>query len=425
MKVVIAGFGIEGQASLNYWHNQGAEVSIADERDSLAVPVEATRALLGADAFSDLGEYDLIVRSPSLSPSKLPYGDKVWSATNEFFAQCPAPIVGVTGTKGKGTTCSLIASILRAAGKTVHVVGNIGVPALTVLPQITADDVVVYELSSFQLWDAQCSPRVAVVLMIEPDHLDVHADMDDYVAAKSRIVMNQGPDDLALYHPTNELSAQIAHSGESFTAKYATKEDGQVYVDSNTFFVQDTPICSVDALHIAGVHNQENACAAISAALAMGVATTDVEAGLSAFDGLPHRLKLVRTVSGVMYYDDSIATTPGSAIAALRAFSQPKVIILGGSDKGITYDEIVAECKAVGATVIAIGQTGAQIAQLCQQMDVPYHRLEGLMDEVVVKAHEVAVDGGVVILSPASASFDQYTSYSHRGDAFIAAVEAL
>lgn len=425
MKVVIAGFGIEGQASLTYWYNQGAEVSIADERDSLSVPIEASRAILGADAFSELGEFDMIVRSPSLNPGKLPYGDKVWSATNEFFAQCPARIIGVTGTKGKGTTCSLIASILRAAGRTVHLVGNIGVPALAVLPEITPDDIVVYELSSFQLWDAQRSPHIAVVLMIEPDHLDIHSDMNDYVMAKSRIVMNQSPTDLALYHPNNELSAQIAHSGESRTARYGIVDDGQVYVKENTFFVQDTAICSVDALQIAGAHNQENACAAVSVALAMGVDNGVVEAGLKDFHGLPHRLKYIRTVNGVSYYDDSIATTPGSAIAALRAFTQPRVIILGGSDKGVTYDEIVAECKTTNSTVIAIGEMGQTVAELCEQNNVPYYRVEGLMDEVVAKAHEIAGAGSVVILSPASASFDQYTSYSDRGDKFIAEVATL
>lgn len=425
MKVVIAGFGVEGQASLLYWHNQGAEVSIADERDTLRVPVEATHAILGADAFSQLDEFDLIIRSPSVNPAKLPYGDKVWSATNEFLAQCPAPIVGVTGTKGKGTTSSLIAAILRASRKTVHLVGNIGVPALEVLPNVTAEDVVVYELSSFQLWDAQKSPHVAVVLMIEPDHLDVHATMDEYVTAKSQIVRHQAQDDVVLYHPTNVFSAAIAEAGESHALRYAVPDDGQAYVKENTFFIQDIPICNVDALQIVGVHNQENACAAISAALAVGGIRESVEAGLRSFTGLPHRLKFVREVNGVSYYDDSIATTPGSAIAALRSFTVPRCIILGGSDKGVSYDDIVAECKTTNATVIAIGQTGNVIAELCARAGVSCYRETGLMNDVVARAAELATEGSVVILSPASASFDQYANYGDRGNQFVAAVEAL
>lgn len=425
MKVVIAGYGIEGRVSFEYWRSQGADVAIADERDTLSVPADATSAILGSEAFSKLADFDLVVRSPSVSPSRLPYGEAVWSATNEFFSKCPAPIIGVTGTKGKGTVCSLVTAILQASGKRVHLVGNIGVPALQVLPDITPQDVVVYELSSFQLWDLHTSPHVAVVLMIEPDHLDVHQDMEEYVAAKSHIVQHQSADDLVLHHPTNEYSAQIAHSGESRTARYAVINDGQVYIKANNFFVQGTVICPVSDLKIVGAHNQENACAAISAALVMGAHIEDIGKGLQSFHGLPHRLRFVRTVADVAYYDDSIATTPGSAIAALNSFTEPCSIILGGSYKGVHYDDIVSVCQERQAIVIAIGQTGGDIASLCEKMGVICYRVTGKMNEVVQKASEVSKHGGVVILSPASASFDQYENYSNRGDEFVAAVEAL
>ena len=425
MKVAIAGYGIEGKASFDYWCTKGAEVTIADERDSLSVPAEAAGAILGADAFVELGDFDLIVRSPSINPEKLPYGNKVWSATNEFLKECPAPIIGVTGTKGKGTTSSLAAAILKESGRTVHLVGNIGVPAIQELENIKKDDVVVYEMSSFQLWDAQKSPHIAIVLMLEPDHLDVHASFEEYVEAKSQIVRHQSAEDIALYHPTNQWSSEIAHSGVSQPVRYGVPDDGQVYVDGDAFYIEDTRICSVTALQLVGEHNRENACAAISAALAAGAERSAVEAGLKSFHGLNHRLKFVRTVNGVSYYDDSIATTPGSAIAALRSFTAPRFIILGGSSKGAVYDEIVAECRAANATVIAIGQTGEIIARLCAEQDVACHRVTGLMDEVVAKAHEIAPEGSVVMLSPASASFDQYDNYGHRGDQFVAAVEAL
>lgn len=425
MKVAIAGYGIEGKASFDYWCAKGAEVTIADERDSLSVPAEAAGAILGTDAFSELGDFDLIVRSPSINPAKLPYGDKVWSATNEFLKECTAPIIGVTGTKGKGTTSSLTAAILKESGRTVHLVGNIGVPAIQELANINKDDIVVYEMSSFQLWDAQKSPHIAIILMLEPDHLDVHATFEEYVEAKSQIVRHQSADDVALYHPTNQWSSEIAHSGASQPVRYGIPDDGQVYVDGDAFYIEDTRICPVDALQLVGEHNRENACAAISAALAAGAERSAVEAGLKSFHGLNHRLKFVRTVNGVSYYDDSIATTPGSAIAALRSFTAPRFIILGGSSKGAVYDEIVAECRAANATVIAIGQTGETIARLCAEQDVACHRVTGLMDEVVAKAHEIAPEGSVVMLSPASASFDQYDNYSHRGDQFVAAVEAL
>lgn len=427
MKVAIAGYGIEGQASHEYYEARGDEVVVVDENESAALP-EDTRSILGRDAFSRLEEFDLIVRSPGIAPDKLPYGDKVWSATNEFFARCKAPIIGVTGTKGKGTTSSLIASILRAAGKKVHLVGNIGVPALEILGEVQPDDIVVFELSSFQLWDIERSPQVAVVLMVEQDHLDVHGSFDDYKSAKANITLHQSVDDVVIYHPTNEHTKQIAYSGEARKQRYGTPEDGGVYVKDGSFYADEHAICSVDALHIAGAHNQENACAAITAvrALVPGVTSEQVAEGLSSFMGLPHRLQLIREVNGVRFYDDSISTTPGSAIAALRAFDEPKVIILGGADKGVDYEELVKVCKEVDAKVVAIGQTGEVIAGLCRSYDVPVHELGMATMEVVVEvALESVAAGGVVLLSPASASFDMYINYKQRGDAFMAAVNMV
>lgn len=435
MKVVIAGFGVEGKASYDYWRARGDEVAIADERADLTDAPADAQLILGPDAFAQLGEFDRVIRSPSVRPDKLPYGDKVWSATNEFFAQCPAPIIGVTGTKGKGTTCSLITSILRAAGKTVHLVGNIGQPALAVLPSITPDDIVVYELSSFQLWDLQKSPHVAVVLGIEPDHLDVHADFAEYVAAKTNIRKYQGQDDLCYYHPTNDIARQIAMTGdwpedESEQAvwqaqafRYATPE--AVYVQDGNFIVHDEVICPTSAVQLLGEFNIENACAAISAARNFTVDSRAIEQGLREFTGLPHRLKFVAEVDRIRYYDDSIATTPGSAIAALKAFEQPKIIILGGSDKGADYTDVIEVCRETESQVLAIGQTGLVIRELCAKLGVVCARVDGDMAEVLHKAHELAHAGDVVILSPASASFDQYRSYADRGDQFIAAVETL
>lgn len=408
MRTVIAGYGIEGKASYEYWRAKGDEVAIADERADLADAPADTRLILGPDAFAQLGEFDRVVRSPSVRPDKLPYGDKVWSATNEFFAQCPAPIIGVTGTKGKGTTCSLITSILRAAGKTVHLVGNIGQPALDGLPSITPDDIVVYELSSFQLWDLHASPHIAVVLMIEPDHLDVHADFAEYVAAKANIAVHQSDRDVIVFHSGNDTSRQIAAQSSAQKREYP--------------FAIDEFLSS---LQIPGAHNQENAAAAIAAVREYVTDPDIIRQGLASFTGLPHRLKFVAEVDGVRYYDDSIATTPGSAIAALKAFVQPKVIILGGSDKGADYTDVIEVCRETESQVIAIGQTGLVIRELCAKLGVVCTRVDGGMAEVVREAHELAHAGDVVILSPASASFDQYRSYADRGEQFTAAVAAL
>lgn len=422
MKVAIAGYGAEGRASYKYYLARGDDVAIADEQGSAQVP-DGTRPILGNDAFSRLGDFDLIVRSPGIGLDKLPYEGKLWSATREFFLHCEAPIIGVTGTKGKGTTSSLITAILRAGGKTVHLVGNIGVPALEVLGSIRADDIVVYELSSFQLWDLEVSPQVAVVLGIEPDHLDVHTSYQDYLIAKSNITKNQTTVDRVIYDSDSKEAVEIASLSVGQQLPYGVSRTAHVRGDF--FYYGDTELCEIDQLQLPGEHNIRNACAAITAVWPWLQDPAVIAEGLRSFDGLPHRLKFVREVDSVKYYDDSIATTPGSAIAALKAFTAPKVIILGGSDKGVEYGSVVRVCQETNAQVVAIGQTGLHIERLCSEQDVACHRVEGGMVDVVAKAKEVAIEDGVVILSPASASFDQYKSYIDRGQQFIDAVEAL
>lgn len=427
MKVAIAGYGVEGKASYQYWKALGHDVTIVDERDlsPYDLPYSA-KSILGKNAFKALKDFELVVRTPSLPPHSIRTSGQIWSATNEFFARCPARIIGVTGTKGKGTTSSLIASILRAAGKTVHLVGNIGVPALEELADISSDDIVVFELSSFQLWDLEKSPEIAVILMIEADHLDVHKNFSDYVQAKANISKYQSGEGVTIYHPTNDNSRKIAESGQGRSMRYAIAEEGQVYVKENTFFIQNTPLCETSALQLPGAHNLENACAAISAALMVTDDISAIEKGLKSFSGLPHRLKRVRVVHDVSYYDDSIATTPGSAMAAIKAFSEPKYLILGGKSKGGEYGDLIELCKTSDTHVLAIGANGKSIVKLCRKLHVAVTDLTGKnIEQVVHTASQLAVPGSVVILSPAAASFDMFKSYADRGEQFVAAVEAL
>ena len=342
MKIAIAGYGIEGKSNYSYFTNLGHDVVIVDEKDVTDAPVDAS-VITGDDAFGKLAGFDMVVRTAGLAPRKIKTDGKVWSATNEFFARCSAPIVGVTGSKGKGTTSSLIAGILRAAGHTVHLVGNIGVPALDILPDINAHDIVVYELSSFQLWDLEKSPQVAVVLMIEPDHLDVHKDFDEYVAAKANITRHQSRSDVLVYNAGNTVASNIA--ALSHASKVSFPSPQAAHVQEDVFWYGEYKIGNIGALKIPGVHNLDNACAAIDAAWRWVKDGDTITQGLSSFAGLPHRLKFVREVDDVKYYDDSIATTPGSAIAAMKSFSQPKIIILGGSSKGADFTELVQVAK--------------------------------------------------------------------------------
>ncbi len=422
-KVAIIGFGVEGRVNARYYADQGYQITVFDQRTNLEISAQY-QTQLGEEVFeTDFGQYDLVLRSPSIDPNKLTTARKIWSATNEFFAKCPAKIIGVTGTKGKGTTCSLIASILRAAGKKVHLVGNIGVPALEILPQIKADDIVVYELSSFQLWDLEKSPDIAVVTMVEADHLDVHADFEQYLTAKTNIALHQQQNDKIFYYD-NQFSQQIAQASSAQKIKYGAL-DSKIQLKDNYFMLDHQLICPTSQLKLPGKHNLLNACGAISVALEFTDDYQVIADGLASFTGLDHRLKFVAEKNGVKYYDDSIATTNGSAIAALAAFEQDKIIILGGSDKGTDYQQILDKVKVTKSKIIAIGQTGETIHQLACEQGLESYRVTGLMEEVVKKAGQIAQFGSVVILSPASASFDQYQNYQDRGQQFIKAVNKL
>ena len=427
MKIAIAGYGIEGKSNFDYWNRPENSITIVDEHDIDNSP-EGVDVMTGQGVFARLDDFDMVIRTASLAPTKISTNGKIWSATNEFFARCAErniQIIGVTGTKGKGTTCSLIASILRSAGETVHLVGNIGVPALQVLPNISEGDIVVYELSSFQLWDLEKSPQISVVLMIEPDHLDVHASFDEYIMAKSNIAKHQTAQDMIIYHPTNKYSHQIAELSAGNKQRYGIKDDDGVYVSEDKFFTGNHAICGVDTLHIAGVHNQENACAAISAVKKFlpEVTNQQIAEGLSAFAGLPHRLKFAAEKNGVKYYDDSIATTPGSALAAIRAFTQPKVLLLGGRDKGGDYRELFEVCRTQDVQVVAYGENRQKLQDMMNQFGVNYVVESGDIRAVVRTASSLAKPGSVVILSPAASSFDMFKNYADRGEQFIRAIK--
>ena len=428
MKIAIAGYGVEGEENFTYWSaDPSNELTIVDESATPKYPLPTGVAtILGDGAFSRLNGFDLVIRTAGLAPRKITTDGKIWSATNEFFAKCPAPIIGITGSKGKGTTASLIASVLEAAGKKVWLVGNIGVPALSVLAQISPDDIVVYELSSFQLWDLEKSPHTAVVLLIEQEHLDVHQDMAEYVEAKAQIARHQTAEDRLIYNAENQYAVHIAES--SVAQKIGHPNENAAHIVDDMFYYGAQPLCPVTTLSIRGDHNKQNALAAINAVWYYTQDAAVIETGLHTFTGLPHRLAYVATVNGVDYYDDSIATTPTSAIAALRAFAdKPKVIILGGSYKGSDFSELAKELTHHKVHAILIGDEARTIAAACDAQNFhEYEIIENATSEAFTKrAAELAVPGGVVLLSPASASFGLFKNYADRGDQFIAAVKAL
>ena len=432
MKIAIAGFGSEGKVSLNYFRAKfpDAEFTIFDEREKLddapnfaktvsekdnsakTVSDENNFAKLvsGENAFAKIRDFDLVLRSPSVAPRKIaPENEKFWSATNEFFATCPAPIVGVTGTKGKGTTATMIAEILRAAGENVHLLGNIGVPALEKLAEIRATDVVVFELSSFQLWDAEFSPRVAVVLRIEADHLDVHADFADYVRAKSQIARHQTAADAVIYYEKNQWSRDIANL--SAGRKIA-------YPDDISF--------DETVLHVPGAHYVEDAKAAIAACRALNPRISDaiIEKGLSNFRAMPHRLELVRELNGVAYYDDNFSASFPSLDVAVKAFpDNPIILIAGGFDRGLNNFAEIAKSidDSTVKFAILLGQTAPKIAAKLRVE----HQICSDLTEAIRAAQRLAKSGDVVVMSPGAPSFDMWRNFYARGDEFQKLVKNL
>jgi UDP-N-acetylmuramoylalanine--D-glutamate ligase len=426
MKIAIAGYGLEGESNYNYWSiDESNDVTIVDqkkpERD---LPGDA-KTLIGENVMENLADFDIVVRTAGLAPYKIKTNGKIWSATNEFFDKCPAPIIGVTGSKGKGTTASLIASILERSGRNVWLLGNIGKPPLDVLGDIQQSDIVVYELSSFQLWDLEKSPHIAVVLFIEQEHQNVHTSMEDYVMAKANVTKYQNEGDILIYNQSNQYAKFIADGSRAQLIGYT--DLSTAHVSDGNFYYGEQVICSVDVLKLIGKHNQDNACAAIDAAWHFTQDTGVISSGLSAFSGLPHRLSFVKDVDGVKYYDDSIATTPNAAIAALKSFKDPKVIILGGSSKGGDFSEMAVELKNQDVTAILIGSEAENIANSCKAAGFDGFEImeNSTMKQIVDKAKSMSKSGGVVLLSPACASFGMFKDYADRGDQFQAAVMAL
>lgn len=420
MRVAIAGYGQEGEANYHYWNGLGAQVSIFDEKQPSRDTPEDAELYMGDDAFCKMHGFDLVIRTAGLNPNKIKTTSKVWSATNEFFAKSPAPIIGVTGTKGKGTTCSLVTAMLSAAGRTVHLVGNIGVSALEELPKIKAEDIVVFELSSFQLWDLEKSPETAVVLMIEPDHQDIHASMAEYIEAKGNIGRFQHSDDLLIYHPSNSYTAEIAAKSVAQKKRYQTPEGA--YVSGGSILIDGNTICSSGEVGLIGPHNLDNICAAITAAWNYTQDLAAIKNAVIKFGGLEHRLEFVRELHGVKYFNDSFSSSPGATIAAIKSFSEPEVLICGGYDKQVDFNDLalaILEQKNI-KKVVLIGQTKHHIADSLKSVGFSKFEITDSVDfrTIIKRAQALSESGEVVLLSPGCASFDMFKNFYSRGEQF-------
>ena len=448
MNILILGYGVEGKSVENYFKHVSS-----DNKIDILDKFEKEELL-----FKDFSDYDLIFRTPSIPPKFINAPkDKVTSCTKYFFHHCDCPIIGVTGTKGKGTTCTLtrdlIQAVLDSADQNivfeaerpkVYLVGNIGTPSLDILPDIKKNDVVVYELSSFQLWDMDISPTISVVLRIEPDHLDVHESFEEYVSAKQNIISHQTAHDSCVYFKDNEDTLKLITPTKATKLEYPYEEPAML-----------------DELQVPGAHNREDAEAALLATYAFFKLSNQelsfedfikdneivLRKALHEFKPLPHHIEFVRELNGVKYYDDSFSTVSPALRACLNSFPDtPFVLIAGGKDKGFDISEVkrmIFDNPHLIKAVL-IGETATKLAD---NEDPEKYIIAGTDFELAIKtAKELAenkltqeeeisdtclvdkkpiVKKPVVVLSPCASSFDMFKSYKDRGDQFKSLVNAL
>lgn len=398
MKIALLGYGKEGKAVENYFKNQ-AEIDIFENFTFEEIKQR------------DYSSYDIIFRSPSVPPLGLANESSV---TKYFFNHCPCPIIGVTATKGKGTTCSFVKSLLDAHHEDAYLVGNIGTPAIEVLDKLKATSVVVYEMSSFQLWDLQKSPHISVVGTIEPDHLNVHNGFEDYLNAKSNIGRYQNSNDFLIYFKENPDSIRIADTSKAQKIPYPFEISSQIK----------------NAINLPGEHNLNNAIAAISAVACyknispdeyLANFTDEIIKGLSNFHGLPHRLEFLRELNGIKYYDDNFSTNPSSTRVAVNSFPDNNlVIIVGGRDKTDNTDlpeiyEVISSPNI--KKVILMGESGHELAKKYQ--DSRFILTESLEQAVnSAKKEAESLPNSIVLMSPSAASFDMFENVYDRGAKF-------
>ncbi len=444
-KVVVMGLGRFGGGldSAEFAAKKGAGVLVTDlaSADQLAESVRRLQKScvgcdielrLGEHRESDFGQADLVIANPAIAPDNKfiqharNHGAAITSRVALFFELCPAPIVGITGSNGKSTTTALTGHILRAGSggdyRNVWVGGNIGNEALlTIAERITSDDVVVLELSSFQieqLAQAGKAPKIALLTNLTPDHLDRYGTFERYCAAKEHLFRLQQPE-------ASNPAVSIFNGEDEIAAGWFTKYDGEPGRKCIKYSAADVNSRIRQNYRLVGTANLSNLAAAVAIVSQMGVTDETIAACLRRFRGLSHRLEFVEEVHGVHWYNDSKATTPLSAIAALEGFDEPVIIIAGGSDKNIGFEEFGRKISQKAKCAILIGQTADKIAEAIQcggRTDI--HRAESL-EEAVITAKRLATRGEVVLMSPACASFDMFENYERRGELFCTLVRQM
>lgn len=448
-KAAVLGIGVSNTPLIHMLLRAGVKVTACDKRsrEEFGGKIEdmesvGAKVCLGEDYLDHLAGQDVIFRTPGLRPdlpqisAAVAAGSQLTSEMEVFFQVCPCPIIAVTGSDGKTTTTTIIAELLKAEGKTVFLGGNIGKPLLPDASMMEPTDFAVVELSSFQLMTMDRSPHIAVVTNLAPNHLDIHRSMGEYISAKENIFLHQSSSDRVILNADNEITRSFAGSAPGTVTLFSRLEEPEgpgVFLRDDTVWVRDETgeraVLSRKDILLPGDHNVENYMAAIAAVNGI-VKDGTVRAFSAKFSGVEHRIELVRTLNGVRYYNDSIASSPTRTMAGLKCFPEKVILIAGGYDKHIPFDDLGPAVTEHVKRLILTGDTSSKIRAAVEA--APDYKVAGPVIEeyhdfrdAVEAAHKAARPGDVVLLSPACASFDKFRNFMERGNTFKQIVREL
>ena len=443
-KVAVIGLGVSNIPLIDYLHSKNADVSVFDDREEEKINKEIIEKIkkygfeyyLGRENLKNLIGFDLIFRSPSCFPIKpelvaeINRGAIVTTEIEQLMKLAPCKIIGITGSDGKTTTTTLTAEVLKNAGFTVHIGGNIGIPLFTKLNEIMPEDIIVLELSSFQLMNMKISPDIATITNITPNHLNVHKDYQEYIDAKKNIFKYQDKNGIIVLNADNEITNSCKDEANGKVIMFSGKEklENGFIVDTDGIIKECNEgirrhILDTKDMKLKGMHNFQNACTVL--ALTKGLVDTDDAAEtIKQFAGVHHRQEYVRTVDGVEWYNDSASTSPTRGISALNAFKDKEIILIaGGADKNLDYTPIGKPIVDNVKSLILIGQTANKIYEAVKNELENQHKQLNIhmcdtFEQSMNLAKRIAKPGQIVLFSPASTSFDMFKDMYDRGDQF-------
>ena len=447
-KIAIIGLGVSNLPLIDYMQNLQTKITVFDNKSEEKIDKDILKKLekyniqkhFGENYLSNLKDFDIIFKSPSCRPdipeieAEVKRGAKLTSEIELVLELAPCKIIAVTGSDGKTTTTSLIYEILKNKYN-CYLGGNIGIPLFTKLEEMKPEDIVVLELSSFQLMTMKKSPNIAVITNVTPNHLDIHKSYEEYIQAKANIFKNQKEDDKLVLNYDNEITRKFAKEAESRVEFFSSKEkieNGVIYDNGIIKTCENglrRHILKLKDTKLRGIHNSENICAAIAATSEL-VDIEDQVKAIKSFEGVKHRLEFVREINGAKWYNDSIASSPTRTIAGLNSFDEEIVLIAGGYDKHLDYEPIAEPILSKVKTLILMGQTAGKIFGAVKQKEEEQNKTIDIykvnsLEEAIEKAKSQAKPNQIVLFSPASASFDMFKNFEERGNKFKELVKKL